>query len=272
MTSIFKSRQVTFLVGPNQVEFSVHQHAFTRLSEPLRAMLTGGMKESLEAKVIWDDIEPAIFTSLLEFAYNGDYSIPRLPRKKPVIEVPPDQPDPADLSDEDDWWSICSIMTWMMDNDDRYGDCTRFGKWCYGRLYFETEMFPGPQPYWHDELQRNDCTGISTVFMLHVKLYALADRYQFKSLRNLCLQRLRESLINVVLRAEFCEALSEMLRFAYANTAPNDELRMMLIRYCIFQMNHLKRHGYLDRFVKELPDFATELLLEVPQMMWEAAL
>ncbi|WDK16980.1 hypothetical protein CGRA01v4_08263 [Colletotrichum graminicola] len=272
---IFKSRQVTFLIGPNRVEFNVHQYAFTRLSAPLRAMLAEDAKESVEVGVIWDDVEPSTFTSLLEYAYTDNYSVPRLPRKKSVATaavVLPNQADQGDAIDEEDWWSVSSIMTWMMDNDDRFGDCTRFGKWCYGRKYFDTD-FPGPQPYWHDELQRSDCTGLATIFMLHVKLYALADRYRFMSLRALCLQRLRESLVNVVLRTEFCETLVEMLAFAYANTPPGDDLRMMLLRYCIFQMNHLKRHGYLYQLVLEMPpQFAAELLLEVPQGLWESAL
>ncbi|KAK1585603.1 uncharacterized protein LY79DRAFT_558451 [Colletotrichum navitas] len=274
-SSIFKSRQVAFLIGPNKVEFNVHQYAFTRLSAPLRAMLADDAKESVEFGWIWDDVEPSTFTSLLEYAYTDNYSVPRLHKKKPVATaavVLPNQTDQEEAVDEEDRWSVSSIMTWMMDNDDRFGDCTRFGKWCYGRKHFETD-FPGPQPYWHDELQRSDCTGLATIFMLHVKLYALADRYRFISLRALCLQRLRESLVNVVLRAEFCEALVEMLAFAYANTPPGDDLRMMLLRYCIFQMNHLKRHGYLHQLVLEMPpQFAAELLLEVPQGFWESAL
>ncbi|KAK1978535.1 hypothetical protein LZ30DRAFT_784100 [Colletotrichum cereale] len=273
---IFKSRQVTFLVGPNKVEFNVHQHAFTRLSEPLRAMLAGDTRDSAEVGVIWDDVDPSTFTSLLEFAYTNDYSVPRLPRKKPVAIAAPPPYQIVELdgptADEEVRWSVGSIMAWMMDNDERFGDCKRFGKWCYGRKYFETD-FPGPQPHWHDELQRSDCTGLAAIFMLHVRLYAVADRYRFASLRALCLQRLRESLVNVVLRAEFCEALVEMLAFAYANTPPGDDLRMMLLRYCIFQMNHLKRHGYLYQLVLEMPpQFAAELLLEVPQGLWESAL
>ncbi|KAK2024481.1 hypothetical protein LX32DRAFT_598652 [Colletotrichum zoysiae] len=277
-SSIFKSRQLTFLVGPNRVEFNVHQYAFTRLSEPLRAMLADDSNVSVEFGVVWSDVEPTTFTSLLEYAYTDNYSVPRLP-KKPVSTAAAaalpnraDRGEAAAAADDDDRWAVSSIMTWMMDNDDRFGDCKRFGKWCYGRKYFETE-FPGPQPHWHDELQRSDCTGFATIFMLHVKLYVVAERYRFFALRALCLQRLRESLVNVVLRAEFCEALVDMLAYAYANTPPGDDLRMILLRFCIFQMNHLKRHGYLYKMVTQMPpQFAVELLLEVPQGLWESAL
>ncbi|KAJ0143245.1 hypothetical protein CTA2_1297 [Colletotrichum tanaceti] len=278
---IFKSRQITFLVGPDKVKFAVHEHAFTRLSEPLRIMLTGGMRESLEANVVWDDIEPTIFTRLMQFAYYEDYSVPHLL----VKDALPPAPRPKakwrggkdfDESEHNEYLASRTINSWMMDYEagDRGSDCEgdRPGKWSYCRSHFATQMPLSPKHHWFNDLRGWNLTGYSTAFMLHVKLYVLADRYNFDTLTELCLGRVRASLFAVDLEEEFRETLIEMLKFTYSNTVPADTLRMMLIRYCIVQMNQLKRHGVLDRLVSELPDIALELLLEIPRQIWEDAL
>ncbi|KXH25282.1 hypothetical protein CSAL01_10163 [Colletotrichum salicis] len=60
---IFDSRIVIFVVGRGEStrEFRFHEGVLTYLSEPLRALLTGGIQESLEGKIIWDDVKPATF-------------------------------------------------------------------------------------------------------------------------------------------------------------------------------------------------------------------
>ncbi|GJD00422.1 hypothetical protein ColKHC_09247 [Colletotrichum higginsianum] len=279
---IFKSRQITFLVGPDKVKFAVHEHAFTRLSEPLRIMLAGGgMRETLEADVVWDDIEPSIFTRLMEFAYYEDYSVPHLLEKD--SSNPPHGPrarwrggNDFDESEHNEYLNSRNINSWMMDYEggdnggDNGGD--RPGKWSYCREHFATLMPLSPEHHWFNDLRGWNRTGYSTAFMLHIKLYVLADRYNFDALTELCLQRVRASLFAVNLEEEFRETLVEMLKFAYSNTGRFNTLRMMLIRYCIVQMNQLKRHGVLSRLVEELPDIASELLLEIPQQIWEDAL
>ncbi|TQN68573.1 hypothetical protein CSHISOI_07001, partial [Colletotrichum shisoi] len=247
---IFKSRQISFLVGPDKVRFAVHEHAFTRLSEPLRIMLAGGTRDTLEGSVVWDNIEPSIFTRLMEFAYYEDYSVPHL------LEKDTSNPSPGprarwrggndfDESEHNEYLNSRNIDSWMINYEggDNGGD--RPGKWSYCRKHFTTLMPLSPEYHWFNDLQGRNRTGYSTVFMLHAKLYVLADRYNFDTLTELCLQRLRASLFAVNFDEEFRETLLEVLKFAYSNTGWFNPLRMMLIRYCIVQMNQLKRHGIL---------------------------
>ncbi|KAL0768829.1 hypothetical protein CaCOL14_008137 [Colletotrichum acutatum] len=72
---IFKSRLIVFVIGENKVEYNVHEAAISGLSAPLRALVTNGMKESVEGVVAWVEIEPEVFTQLVEFAYGYDLSL-----------------------------------------------------------------------------------------------------------------------------------------------------------------------------------------------------
>ncbi|KAK8094713.1 hypothetical protein PG997_001398 [Apiospora hydei] len=63
-----------FLIGPSRVEYVVHRSAFTDLSPMLGAMMSTA--EATGACVL-DDVEECIFASLCEFAYTGDYFMPK---------------------------------------------------------------------------------------------------------------------------------------------------------------------------------------------------
>ncbi|KAK1446921.1 hypothetical protein CCUS01_02480 [Colletotrichum cuscutae] len=49
VAEILKSRIIKFIVGDDEVEYNVHEAAISGLSGPLRALVTNGMKESMEA-------------------------------------------------------------------------------------------------------------------------------------------------------------------------------------------------------------------------------
>lgn len=62
----------------------MHSHAVSRLSNPLNSLINGDMTEAREGIVVWDDMEPDTFVRVLEFAYRGDYTTPKLePRAEP---------------------------------------------------------------------------------------------------------------------------------------------------------------------------------------------
>ncbi|KAK7752186.1 hypothetical protein SLS62_005930 [Diatrype stigma] len=72
--SIVESKMVQFIIGPEQKEFLVYSGAITSLSRPLNRLLTGHMKEALEGRVVWDDIDEGTFVRFLQWAYTGDYT------------------------------------------------------------------------------------------------------------------------------------------------------------------------------------------------------
>lgn len=70
---ILASKPFTFVVGPNKKQFIMHEAAITRLSKTLDKLLNGGMKESKEHCVCWEDIDEKTFLRFGEWAYTGDY-------------------------------------------------------------------------------------------------------------------------------------------------------------------------------------------------------
>ncbi|KZL76396.1 hypothetical protein CT0861_03435 [Colletotrichum tofieldiae] len=53
-----------------KVEFNVHEASITWLSQPLNALLTSGMKESIDARFVWEDVDADTF--------HGSWSTPTL--------------------------------------------------------------------------------------------------------------------------------------------------------------------------------------------------
>ncbi|KAL7907077.1 hypothetical protein GGI35DRAFT_487482 [Trichoderma velutinum] len=71
--SILLSKPFKFVVGPEKKQFIMHEAAITRLSKTLDRLLNGGMKESRENCVCWEDIDEKTFLRFGEWAYTRDY-------------------------------------------------------------------------------------------------------------------------------------------------------------------------------------------------------
>ena len=64
---------VTFLIGPDHVEFKANRVFLALISDAFQAMLFGQMLEAQrDAEVIIDDIDPKGFQSVLNYAYCKD--------------------------------------------------------------------------------------------------------------------------------------------------------------------------------------------------------
>lgn len=74
--SILSSKLVTFVVGPESKEFTVHNTAVSTLSKPLDRLLNGKMQEAVEGRVIWEDLDEGTFVRFIHWAYTGSYNIP----------------------------------------------------------------------------------------------------------------------------------------------------------------------------------------------------
>lgn len=72
----FRSPVFTFLIGPDKDKFQVHSAVLDTISEPLRKMVTNGMKESINMQAELKDVDSETFVLFLEYAYNGMYRAP----------------------------------------------------------------------------------------------------------------------------------------------------------------------------------------------------
>ncbi|OBT73791.1 hypothetical protein VF21_07996 [Pseudogymnoascus sp. 05NY08] len=85
---ILDSRIITFLVG-NHVdgkssEFRVHEEAIAQLSQTLRAIVN---KDFVNDPEVWSDVSKGTFEQLAQFAYTGDYTVPKPLRRRAVVDV-----------------------------------------------------------------------------------------------------------------------------------------------------------------------------------------
>ncbi|KAF4819886.1 hypothetical protein CGCTS75_v011422 [Colletotrichum tropicale] len=207
MEDIFQSRQITFVIGKEQKEYFIHESAFSCLSRPLQALLKGGMQESRNAKVIWGEVEEDVFLALVDFAYYDSYTAPTLGK---VIQQTPssdsstskgfrhDSPQ-YDVKNKTKNERFISIISWMSKS---YNWAPKFAL-CRDKFnQGQDHQKPASTSTWATEMGMPDRTGYADVFMLHVRLYVLADTYAIVQLRDSCLQRIRISFLNVTPNAE----------------------------------------------------------------------
>lgn len=234
-------------------------------------MLTSGMRESLEAKVIWDDVEPYTFTGLIQYVYNGTYSAPPLYGGTSNTTLT-ENSSKVLYADDGEESPEPSIISWM-ETIDR----STSAKYCFCRQHFnDNKSAPKPgskraKPAgWLAKMKDPSRSGHSAVFMLHAKLYTLADRYMFEDLKSLCLDKVRLSLLHVPVKMEVIEAVLEMLQFCDKNDLPREGLWRLLVRFYVVHMGWMKREGYLGRFATEIRGFAASLLEEIPQEFFDS--
>ncbi|KAI8195175.1 hypothetical protein K4K49_008663 [Colletotrichum sp. SAR 10_70] len=277
MEDIFQSRQITFVIGKEQKEYSIHESAFSLLPRPLETLLTGGMQESQNAKVIWGEVENDVFFALVDFAYHGSYLPPSL--YKVIPEKPSrDSSTSEGVSNDKSQYGVKneaynqrykSIFSWMSNSNrdlsPKYKLCDEW--FTEGLGAWEKASFSP----WAMEMEMTNCTGYTDVFMLHARLYVLADTYAIEKLRELCLRRIRISLLNVTPNAELLETLHDLIIYTFENTTASDGLRGLLVHFCIVQVNWIKRNGFLERMREELPEFLADLAVEVPFQYWDSA-
>ncbi|KAH0443910.1 hypothetical protein CcaCcLH18_00736 [Colletotrichum camelliae] len=274
MQDIVQSRQINFVIGKEQKEYSIHESAFSRLSRPLEALLTGGMQESQNAKVIWGEVDDDVFLALVDVAYYDSYTTPSL---RKVVQQKPSSDDSTwegfsndNSQHEPENQKFSSIKSWLSKTKDRctpkYALCNN--KFNEGQIFYSLRT-PASTSTWATEMEMTDRTGYTDVFMLHARLYVLADTYAIDKLRELCLRRIRISFLNVTPNAELLETLHDLIMYAFENTKASDEFRLLLLHFCIAQMVWLKCNGFLERMREELPEFLADLAVEIPFEFWD---
>lgn len=71
--SIIGSDIFEFVIGPHSKKFSIHGAAISGLSKPLNVLLNGRMREAIEKRVRWPDVDEKTFVRFSQWAYTGDY-------------------------------------------------------------------------------------------------------------------------------------------------------------------------------------------------------
>ncbi|PNP55951.1 hypothetical protein THARTR1_03888 [Trichoderma harzianum] len=213
----------------------MHEAAITRLSKTLDKLVNGGMKESQEHCVCWEDIDETTFLRFGEWAYTGDYkpeepeilldasqiAISKRATKKPNASKPETVATSlASFKEPDETWSHCASTS------------------TYNRNNTES------------------CEDYSGVFLSHARLYVLADKYDIKQLRDLSAHKVWATLKEFTLYPERMGDVVGLVRYAFQNTLEKDKLRALLKDFCACIVEDLcKGQGFQD-LICETPEFA----------------
>jgi hypothetical protein len=71
---ILSSEPFGFLVGKNKTSFTLHSDALVGQSDPLLALINGGMVEAREGHAWLEDTDEETFVRVGEYLYTGDYT------------------------------------------------------------------------------------------------------------------------------------------------------------------------------------------------------
>ncbi|KAK1972430.1 hypothetical protein LY78DRAFT_733810 [Colletotrichum sublineola] len=302
MEDILKSRAIKFIIGSEKAEFTVHSSCIVALSQTLHPLATSSGSGETEKIVTWGDVETSTFVNLMEYAYSGDYNVPQLTKKgntrqaaaqgtaagPGMVKKEPESEhasSPARVNtgqqqkntDEDE--ETISLHAWMLDVSENGASSEKSSaqyKFCLQHFSPDTTASDGvinessfATEAWLKDMQQQDCTGYQAVFDAHMGLYILADKYGITDLKDLCLRRIRLTLIYATGTDAMADAFFHTIRIVYGKTPPGDSLRSLLVKYFITDMEWMMREeNGIASLLRSVPDFAADLLLEIPYDYW----
>ncbi|OHE97329.1 hypothetical protein CORC01_07384 [Colletotrichum orchidophilum] len=245
MDGITKSRIIKFIVGKDKVEHNVHEAVISGLSEPLRALVNNGMKESVEGLVVWTSVEDETFTHLMEYAYRHDFT----------------------FVDHDAKTTYASETTESLNQRVKGYRLPRksrskgidFALDCFGDFMTDVEGDP--------HLVRSHS---QQCFISCARLYVLADQYAIYELKDLCVDKLRQIPLHHPYTDELALSICKLLVFAWPRTIPNDTLRALLIDYIITDLYKALGFSCVTDVLDEIPEISTALLRRAPDDYWLA--
>ncbi|KAJ4424167.1 hypothetical protein N0V82_001215 [Gnomoniopsis sp. IMI 355080] len=264
MMSSFQ-RVFTFVVGPNKKEFSIHEAAFSELSCPLEALLSGPYKESQTLRVEWPDIDEGTFIRFARWAYTGSYVTEEpdiiLDRTNVKLSIPSSDgsdvvEDGDNVTPEEPLYSLQSIV-------DKRSHHRRPGTKRHGLIQKFLDMsakYPTTTSDFKPRQNKESCEEYTGVFLCHAKLYVLGDAYDIPQLRQLSLHHLHATLKEFTLYPSRLNDIAALARYIFNNTQAHDEIQDMIGHYyaCIFE-DASKQQG-LNSLISEMPDFALSLI------------
>jgi hypothetical protein len=288
----------TFTVGDNKKEVTVHSFALAGLSQPLNALINGGMIEAKTRHVDWSYIDEDTFARLCEFAYFRNYTPPTfrlIDGKSPSTKVtekrkekkkrkknrpsfnwndssmepepgPEPEPEPEPQPEE----AEPEVPPPEDACDDREIPYKERSVWT-GQLRdaFERSLVV-PDPQTTDvnyTFMPPENTGswedFTPVFLEQARLYVLADRYCIDSLCQLVLSKLHQTLKNFKLYDTSMNGIIELVRFVYMEAPPNqgekiDGMRNLVTRYVVSVLGQIGKNECFRELLAEGGPFVSD--------------
>ncbi|RBQ68122.1 hypothetical protein FVER14953_12875 [Fusarium verticillioides] len=231
--SIAKSKTFTFVVGPDETEFTIHSALVAKQSPVLNVLVNGSFKEALEQRVEWIDLEETVFLSFWEFAYSGDYT-------NPIRED--DEQEETDPVDE-------GLRNWSKS----WAHYVRHHPPFSGP---NSRNAPGLNGMWQDFVDKytpisrpSDIGNIGEGTMLHhAQVCIFADRYCVDALMDVSLGKLFIALEAIMPWGNSWDSIMELLILASGKFVPF-KLREIVAEYILSQAELFKNQEVFQDFM-----------------------
>ncbi|EFY88923.1 hypothetical protein J3458_008903 [Metarhizium acridum] len=266
-SAIASSKPYRFLVGPQRRKFTIHCAVAARVSPYLEKLVNGDIKEGSEKQVQWEDVDEETFVCFWQYAYTGDYDIPREP-KTPEVAIEDEgqggneMKSPENTNEACDGVDVAAFerstnkkVRPFMSKEIMKKKCTKrklaenppeeaIAEECWMEAKFEPpskrkqlwEVFTalrltsGHQVVLNPEQESQGHDFDAGDLLCHARVYAFADCYGIFELMELSYDRIHHTLCNLDLRTETLADIIALVHYCYETPAPPD-LKELVVLY-----------------------------------------
>jgi hypothetical protein len=250
----------------------VHGGVIAALSPPLERLINGPMVEGQTRKVIFPQLQLEDFERICEFAYRGDYSVPKPttfdedavnPRMASVVNACPivtvyDDLEPSDY-ESDRYSERESNVGAKKGNLPEHFRRARYPLVGWTRKQFARVADIEPNSHWTQ--------NYAPVFLGHARLYVFAHMYMIAELRNLVLHKLHRTLKRFTLYCSGCSSIVELARYVYDDdllpgrqNGQIDKLRELVVEFVALNVEHFSEEEVHRDLLNQDGEYAADLL------------
>lgn len=212
------------------------------------------MSEALAGCAVWPDVRKETFEMLVQFAYTGDYSIPRT---EGIIERPAKPMKESAITDVEERWGMLAEPDFpeiLFETPFDAGGTWSFSTTKKKEEKRTTKEFPSLKyDYLFPRNKYTNCEPIAkfnpdqgylNVLLGHTTLYILADFWLVNKLKDLTLYKLHKTLCAMMGIEDLGDVL-ELVKFVYAEDTPVHGVRELV---CQFLVDNTKALADDERF------------------------
>jgi hypothetical protein len=263
----------------------VHEEAIASQSPALEALMHGNMSESASRVVTWVDVDQETFVRFSQFAYTGDYSVPKMIVNGHVHQQKQSEKE-KDI--ENGNWSLAEPLLYQDSSWGAFGSASKQEKkrkksaqFAFGETSQSTQTTNStrfdkshvyalrqPRSKFADSCDPEIIDGpeennITEALLSHTMLYILAEKWGIDSLKMLTLFKLHKTLSMLVFDSPKVPHIVELVRHGYAGTPDLetgiDGLRDLLCQYVDANVKVISEHEAFLALIQDGGAFVRDL-------------
>jgi hypothetical protein len=229
------------------------------------------MKEALERRAIWGEVDEETFICFSQYVYTGDYDEAKRTTLE-VEEVTPDQVEQGKAVEASWKPFVASKRKAVFGIPSGPPSSSMFSPpatvmMTKKNMLWDTfnKLHPLPPTHSPGVSRVNGADDNYTeIFLCHARIYVFADYYGVEALQTLALCKLRQALATFKLDAESCGDINELIRYCFDKTVDNgeqaDKLASLVCFYAACKVEDLWKNTEFQDLTRTLPDFPAGLI------------